>query len=65
MTIVGTLLPQHLLALDPTTSTKTTEGVPRWEQFVDVVVRSLRKKLGDQAAMIETAHGTGYRLRRS
>src|SRR5215471_1226217 len=32
---------------------------------VDVVVRSLRKKLGDQAAMIETVHGTGYRLRRS
>jgi hypothetical protein len=32
---------------------------------VDSVVRSLRKKLGDQAAMIETVHGTGYRLRRS
>jgi hypothetical protein len=32
---------------------------------VDVVVKSLRKKLGDQAAMIETVHGTGYRLRRS
>jgi len=31
---------------------------------VDVVVRSLRKKLGDQAAVIETVHGTGYRLRR-
>jgi hypothetical protein len=32
---------------------------------VDVVVKSLRKKLGDQSAMIETVHGTGYRLRRS
>ena len=32
---------------------------------VDVVVKSLRKKLGDQAAMIETVHGTGYRLRRT
>ena len=26
---------------------------------------SLRKKLADQAALIETVHGTGYRLRRS
>ena len=32
---------------------------------VDVVVRSLRKKLAARAAMIETVHGTGYRLRRS
>jgi DNA-binding response OmpR family regulator len=32
---------------------------------VDVVVKSLRKKLGDQSAMIETVHGTGYRLRRA
>jgi hypothetical protein len=33
--------------------------------LVDVVVRSLRKKLARQAAMIETVHGTGYRLRRN
>ena len=32
---------------------------------LDVVVRSLRKKLIGQAAMIETVHGTGYRLRRN
>ncbi len=31
---------------------------------VDTVVRALRKKLGDQASVIETVHGTGYRLRR-
>ena len=30
---------------------------------VDVVVRSLRKKLGERATMIEAARGTGYRLR--
>jgi DNA-binding response OmpR family regulator len=30
----------------------------------NAVVRSLRKKLADQAALIETVHGTGYRLRR-
>jgi Transcriptional regulatory protein, C terminal len=30
---------------------------------VDVVVRSLRKKLGDRAAVIETVQGIGYRLR--
>ena len=29
---------------------------------VDVVVRSLRKKLGERAALIETVRGTGYRL---
>ena len=32
---------------------------------VDVVVRSLRRKLGDRASMIETVRGAGYRLRRS
>jgi hypothetical protein len=31
---------------------------------VDVVIRALRRKLGDQAALIETVHGFGYRLRR-
>jgi hypothetical protein len=31
---------------------------------VDVVVRSLRKKLGDRASVIETVQGLGYRLRR-
>jgi DNA-binding response OmpR family regulator len=42
-----------------------------WEQHydggsnvVDVVIRSLRKKLGDRASMIETVQGVGYRLRR-
>jgi len=42
-----------------------------WEQsydggsnVVDVVVRALRKKLGDRASLIETVHGIGYRLRR-
>jgi DNA-binding response OmpR family regulator len=30
---------------------------------VDVVVRSLRKKLGQRAALIEAVRGTGYRLR--
>ena len=54
------------------------EAVPRssllanvWEQsydgggnVVDVVIRALRKKLGEKAALIETVHGVGYRLRR-
>jgi DNA-binding response OmpR family regulator len=31
---------------------------------VDVVVRSLRKKLGERASMIETVTGVGYRFRR-
>jgi DNA-binding response OmpR family regulator len=31
---------------------------------VDAVVRSLRKRLADHAALIETVHGAGYRLRR-
>jgi hypothetical protein len=53
------------------------EAVPRssllanvWEQsydgggnVVDVVVRSLRKKLGEKASLIETVHGVGYRFR--
>ena len=30
---------------------------------VDVVIRSLRKKLGDRAAVIETVSGVGYRVR--
>jgi hypothetical protein len=54
------------------------EAVPRiallenvWEQsydggsnVVDVVIRALRKKLGDKASVIETVQGVGYRLRR-
>jgi hypothetical protein len=54
------------------------EAVPRiallenvWEQsydggsnVVDVVIRSLRKKLADIASVIETVQGVGYRLRR-
>jgi hypothetical protein len=54
------------------------EAVPRtsllanvWERshdcggnVVDVVIRALRKKLGDKASLIETVHGVGYRLRR-
>ncbi len=54
------------------------EAVPRiallenvWEQnydggsnVVDVVIRALRKKLADKAAVIETVQGVGYRLRR-
>jgi hypothetical protein len=54
------------------------EAVPRssllasvWEQnyegggnVVDVVIRGLRKKLGDRASLIQTVHGVGYRLRR-
>jgi hypothetical protein len=53
------------------------EAVPRvaflenvWEQsydggsnVVDVVIRALRKKLADRAAVIETVQGVGYRLR--
>jgi DNA-binding response OmpR family regulator len=42
-----------------------------WEQHydggsnvVDVVIRALRKKLGDKASMIEIVQGIGYRLRR-
>ena len=30
---------------------------------IDTVVRSLRKKLGERASMIETIRGLGYRLR--
>jgi Transcriptional regulatory protein, C terminal len=54
------------------------EAVPRttllanvWEQsydggsnVVDVIVRGLRKKMGEHASLIETVHGIGYRLRR-
>jgi hypothetical protein len=42
-----------------------------WEQsyngggnVVDVVIRSIRKKLGDRSSLIETVHGIGYRFRR-
>ena len=54
------------------------QAVPRiallenvWEQaydggsnVVDVVIRALRKKLGDRSSVIETVQGVGYRLRR-
>jgi DNA-binding response OmpR family regulator len=54
------------------------EAVPRhsllasvWEQtydgggnVVDVVIRGLRKKLGERASLLETVHGVGYRFRR-
>jgi hypothetical protein len=54
------------------------EAVPRvallenvWQQsydggsnVVDVVVRGLRKKLGEMSAVVETVHGVGYRMRR-
>jgi hypothetical protein len=54
------------------------EAIPRiallesvWEQsydggsnVVDVVIRALRKKLADEASVIETVQGVGYRLRR-
>lgn len=30
---------------------------------VEAVIRSLRKKLGSRASMIETVRGSGYRLR--
>jgi Transcriptional regulatory protein, C terminal len=57
---------------------RTGEAVPRvsllanvWERshdcggnVVDVVIRALRRKLGDKATLIETVHGVGYRLRR-
>ena len=53
------------------------QAVPRssllsnvWEQSYDggsnvinVVVRGLRKKLGNRASLIETVHGIGYRVR--
>jgi DNA-binding response OmpR family regulator len=32
---------------------------------VDVVVRSLREKLGVESSVIETVRGTGYRFRAS
>jgi len=32
---------------------------------VHAVIKSLRKKLAEQAGLIETVHGGGYRLRRS
>ena len=32
---------------------------------VEVVIRSLRKKLGDHASLIQTKRGLGYRLRAS
>jgi two-component system phosphate regulon response regulator PhoB len=32
------------------------------DRNIDVHIRSVRKKLGDQAAMIETVRGLGYRF---
>ena len=36
---------------------------PTASNVVDVVVRSLRRKLGADAACVETVRGTGYRFR--
>jgi two-component system phosphate regulon response regulator PhoB len=33
------------------------------ERTIDVHIRSLRKKFGDQADLIETVRGVGYRFR--
>lgn len=33
------------------------------ERTIDVHIKSLRKKLGDHAAMVETVRGLGYRMR--
>jgi hypothetical protein len=35
----------------------------RYEHVVDVVVRTLRHKLGPAALIVETVRGSGYRLR--
>jgi two-component system, OmpR family, phosphate regulon response regulator PhoB len=39
------------------------EDANSMERTIDVHVRSLRKKLGDQAELIETVRGIGYRFR--
>jgi hypothetical protein len=39
------------------------EGNDGGSNIVDVVIRSLRRKLGDRASMIETLRGQGYRFR--
>jgi len=36
---------------------------PTASNVVDVVVRSLRQKLGAEASSVETVRGTGYRYR--
>jgi len=36
---------------------------PTASNVVDVVVRSLRQKLGGEASSVETVRGTGYRYR--
>jgi DNA-binding response OmpR family regulator len=36
---------------------------PTASNVVDVVARSLRRKLGDEAPALETVRGTGYRYR--
>jgi DNA-binding response OmpR family regulator len=36
---------------------------PTASNVVDVVVRSLRRKLGAEAYCVETVRGTGYRYR--
>lgn len=35
------------------------------ERTIDVHIKSLRKKLGDRAGMVETVRGIGYRMRES
>lgn len=39
------------------------EDAPSFERTIDVHVRSLRKKLGQQSEVIETVRGVGYRCR--
>ena len=39
------------------------DGADVASNVVDVVVRSLRKKLAERASLIETVSGIGYRLR--
>ena len=39
------------------------EGTPSADRTIDVHIRSLRKKLGDRARVIETVRGIGYRFR--
>lgn len=39
------------------------EDAPSFERTIDVHVRSLRKKMGEQSEVIETVRGVGYRCR--
>ncbi len=53
----GKVVPREALLRDVWGSTHVGSNV------IDVVIRSLRQKLGDHAAMIETVRSVGYRLR--